>query len=322
MIKILHFQADRDLERLETFLRDRYFQHPEADSWLPERLHDLLYRVGAQEADEGRARSSDYIFLWEEEGEIIACLLPDGENVYVSVRDGFEHLFPSMIPFAEKHCRPLFAKAEDGTVRFWFAVSDRLAYMREALAASGYREYAEKEYMNCIDPRTAETAVRLPEGFRLLYGEAYADEENKWSALRLGFHPEYEAPGYRASMNPYNSRKQSSLYPDSFECLVTADHAPDPNNVCAYCFVYVDLRTGTALVEPVSTREKYRHMGIGTALMHGAVLRCRQLGIEKCYVDAFGRRKDFYAAAGFSTESSTGFWYKTLSADPGRDSEL
>ena len=46
--------------------------------------------------------------------------------------------------------------------------------------------------------------------------------------------------------------------------------------------------------------------------MHGAVLRCRQLGVEKCYVDAFGRRKDFYLSAGFSVEGSCSFWYKTL----------
>ncbi len=62
-MRIINFQQDRDLERLEAYLRNQYFEHHNADSWLPERLHDLIYRVGAQEADEGRERSADYLFL-------------------------------------------------------------------------------------------------------------------------------------------------------------------------------------------------------------------------------------------------------------------
>ena len=96
----------------------QFIQRGTAESWLPERLHDLIYRVGAQEADEGRARSSDYIFLWEDGGEIQACVLPDGENVYFSIKNGCEELFPSMLAFSEEKCRQLFAGAEDGSVKF------------------------------------------------------------------------------------------------------------------------------------------------------------------------------------------------------------
>lgn len=313
MMRVINFQVDRDLDRLESYLRNRYLEHLNAKSWLPERLHDLIYRVGAQETDEGRKKSADYIFLWEDKKEIIACVLPDGENIYVSVKDGFEYIFPSMIAFSEKNCRPLFANREDGSVKFWFAVSDSFTYMRRTLSGLGYREYPEKEFMNCVCPLSTDVTVELPEDFRFLYGEAYPDESNKWSALRLGFHPEYEAQNYRASMNPYISRKKSSLYTDSFECIVVDEKSGEKNNVCAYCFVYVDLRTKTAMIEPVSTREKYKHRGIGTAMMHGAIIRCKQLGVEKCYVDAFGWRKEFYISAGFFAENSSSFWYKTLS---------
>ena len=70
--------------------------------------------------------------------------------------------------------------------------------------------------------------------------------------------------------------------------------------------------TKTALIEPVSTREKYQRKGLGTAMMHGAILRCKEMGIEKCYVNSFGWRKKFYNAASFTTEDSTGFWYKVI----------
>ena len=179
--------------------------------------------------------------------------------------------------------------------------------MRKTLNEPGYRKYPEKEYMNCICPLKADMTIDLPSGFQFLFGEDYPNEENKWSALRLGFHPDCESPDYRASMTPYRERKNSSLYRDSFECVVVDNTAAEQDQVCGYCFVYVDKRTKSALIEPASTREKHRRKGIGTAMLHGAVMRCKKLGIERCYVDSFGWRKDFYIAAGFFTESSVSF---------------
>lgn len=311
-MRIRKFQADRDLQMLEGYLRNQYFQNRNMSSWLPERLHDLIYRMGAQEAEGGRERSMDHLYLWEEDGEICACILPDGENIYISIKNGFEYLYPSLLDYSEKNCRPLFREAEDGSVKFWVAANDSLAYMGEILRDSGYKRYAEEDYDNCVNPQDIQVSVDLPEGFALLYGEEYEDEEKKWSACSLGFHPDREAPGYKVSMAPYISRKNSSMYRDSFECIVTDQKAPGDNDVCAYCFVYVDRQTKTALVEPVSTREQYQRKGIGTAMMHGVMLRCKEKGVEKCYVNSFGWRRSFYNAAGFSTEDSIGFWYKTI----------
>jgi len=312
-MQAVKIDQDKDFDRLEDYLRDRYLETHEAISWLPERLHDLIYRVGAQEMDEGRERSADHIYLWEENGEIAACILPDGENIYVSIKRGFESLFPSVIDFSEKYCRSLFSGAADGSVKFWVAVSERFAYMQEMLTDRGYSRYKEKEYMNCIILTESDSSIELPEGFRLLYGEEYPNEENKWSALRLGFHPDWESPDYKAGMNPYDARKHSPKYRDSFECVIVDENTTERNDVCAYCFVYVDKWTKTALIEPLSTREKYRHKGFGTAMLHGAIRRCKERGIKKCYVDAFGGwRKEFYSAAGFSSEDSISFWYKTL----------
>ncbi len=315
-MKIMKFDCNRDLALLEGFLRAQYFTHCNAFSWLPERLHDLIYRIAALETGEGRKKSSDYIFLWEDGGEIFACVLPDGENIYISIKDGFEQIFPSMIAFSEENCRPLFTEAEDGSVRFWVAADDSFPYMRKALVKLGYTEYSEKEYMNCVYPLNTDVRIELPNGFRFLYGEAYPDEKVKWSALRLGFHPDWESENYSENyticMDPYNERKKSSLYPDCFECITVDENAVEDNNISSYCFVYVDRKTQTALIEPVSTREEYRRRGLGKAMIHGAIQRCKKLGIEKCYVDSFGWRRDFYTAAGFFTASSHSFWYKSL----------
>ena len=42
-MKTVQFDPDKDFDRLEGYLRDRYLESCEATSWLPERLHDLIY---------------------------------------------------------------------------------------------------------------------------------------------------------------------------------------------------------------------------------------------------------------------------------------
>ncbi len=48
-MKVMKFEYGTDFDLLEAFLRNQYFEHCRAVSWLPERLHDLVYRVSAQE---------------------------------------------------------------------------------------------------------------------------------------------------------------------------------------------------------------------------------------------------------------------------------
>ena len=134
-------------------------------SWLPERLHDLICRVAPHETDGGRKESKNYIFLWEESGEIVACILPDGENIYFSIQKGFEELFPSLLAYSERHCLPLFQPADDGSIKFWVAVSDNLTYMQKILAQSNYTRFAEKDYDNYIYPQEIDVSVAMPEGF-------------------------------------------------------------------------------------------------------------------------------------------------------------
>jgi len=311
-MNIRKFQLHKDLSDLETYLRSQYLSNRNMSSWLPQRLHDLIYRTGAQESDRGITRSADYIFLWEENERIVACILPDGENIYISIKSGFEYLYKDILSYSEENCLPLFHKADDDSTKIWVAANDSLSYMQEALLSSGYSRYHENDYDNYVYPLQIQVSVNLPEGFKLLYGDEYENEQNKWSACSLGFHPDLESPDYRVSMNPYHSRKKSTMYQDSFECIVVDEKTQESNNVCAYSFVYVDRQSSTALIEPVSTREKYQHKGFGKAMMHAAILRCKEIGIEKCYVNSFGWRKHFYNAAGFITEDSISFWYKTV----------
>lgn len=311
-MEIKKFNLENDLIKLEDFLRNQYFENKNMTSWLPERLHDLIYRMDIQYTDAGKPKSSDYIFLWEDNNEIVACILPDGDAIYMSIKNGNEDLFESMVSYAEENCKSLFEKDTDGLIDFLVIANDSLKYRKDFLEKNGYSRQQEEDYDNYVYPQKIDVNIDLPNGFKLVYGDEYNDEDNKWSACNLGFHPDLEEPNYRNDMGAYNSRKKSSMYQDSFECMVIDENAIEKNDVCSYCFVYVDKKSKTAFVEPVSTRERYRHKGIGTAMMHGVMLKCKELGVEKCYVNSYDWRRKFYNAAGFITEDTIGFYHKKI----------
>jgi len=311
-MEIKKFNLSTDLSKLEKYLRDQYLENKNMTSWLPERLHDLIFRMDTQYANAGRLKSSDYIFIWEDNNEIVGCILPDGDAIYMSIKNGYENLYKSIVNYAEKNCKPLFKKEEDGSIDFLVIANDSLKYRKEYLEQNGYTRQQEKDYDNFVYPQKINVSIDLPEGYKLVYGDEYTNEENKSSACNLGFHPELEDPNYRIDMSSYNSRKKSPMYKDSFECLIIDENAKEQNNVCSYCFVYVDKSSKTAFIEPVSTREKYRHKGIGTAMMHGVMLKCKELGVEKCYVNSYDWRRKFYNASGFTTEDTIGFYHKKI----------
>ena len=303
-MNIKKFKIEEDLKRLEDYLRQQYLENRNMTSWLPERLHDLIYRMDVQYIAEGKPRSRDYIFMFEDNGQIVACILPDGDAIYISIKKGYEDLFSTIVKYSEENCKPLFMKETDGSIEFLIVSHESLTYRTNYLEQSGYKRQPECDYDNFVYPQEANVTVDLPDGFRMLYGDEYSDEVNKWSACNLGFNPELESPTYKNDMEPYESRKQSSMYNDSFECIIVDENTDDMNNVCSYCFVYVDKESKTAFVEPVSTRKKYQGKGFGKAMMHGVMLKCKELGVEKCYVNSFDWRRKFYNASGFNTEDT------------------
>lgn len=309
---IKKFNLNKDLEKLENYLRRQYLENKNMTSWLPERLHDLIFRMDTQYVEAGDLKSSDYIFIWEDNNEIVGCILPDGDAIYISIKKGYEELYKSIVSYAEENCKPLFKKEEDGSIDFLVIANDSLKYRREYLEKNGYIRQQDEDYDNYVYPQEINVKVELPSGFKLVYGDEYTDEVNKWSACHMGFHPELEGTNFRNNMSAYNTRKNSPMYKNSFECIIIDENSTDTNDVCSYCFVYVDNESKTAFVEPVSTREPYRHKGLGTAMMHGVMLKCKELGVEKCYVNSYAWRRKFYNASGFTTEDTIGYYHKKI----------
>ena len=301
---IKKFNKEEDYDRVIKFLRDNYKENKNMVSWLPQRFDDLIYRIDVLYHDErGKERNSDYIYLFEDNNMIIGIVLPDGDSFNTCIKNGYEYIFSSMLDLGEKELKPLFDKEEDGTINFLVVSHDSLKYQQEELLKRGYIRDEASDFDNVQHPLETDYKINLPKGYKQVYGEKI-NEGMKSTACHYGFHPADDNGNLtttpREGSLSYQGRKNSQFYKDSFESMIVTNDG----DICSYCFIYVDKETSTAFFEPVSTREKYRHKGFATQMIHGAINRLKEMGIENAYINSYDWRVKVYNAAGFKTIDS------------------
>lgn len=306
------FEIKEDYERVSGFLTDCYRHNKNMVCWLPERFDDLLLRIDTLYRDErGQKASSDYIYIFEEDHEIVGVIIPDGDSFNSCIKRGYEYIFGDMLDLAEKELQPLFEWDQNREIDFLVISHDSLKYQTIELSKRGYLKDNAEDYDNVQHPMETHYHICLPNGFQQIYGHGL-DENSKAKACHYGFHPEDDddilTGKFREGILSYQARKQSRFYKDSFESIVVTGD----NDICSYCFCYVNQELSTAYIEPVCTREKYRGMGLCRQMLYGVINRLKAMNIENAYINSYDWRKTVYNRCGFETEDSIGFWHKKI----------
>lgn len=311
-MNIKKFNKDQDYDRVISFLTNQYKYNKNMVSWLPERFDDLIFRIDTLYHDErGLEKSSDYIYLFEDNNEIVGIVVPDGDSFNSCIKKGYENIFSQMLDLSEKELLPLFEKEKDGSINFLVVSHDSLEYQADELKKRGYTRDEAGDFDNVQHPLETNYEINLPDGFKQVYGENL-DDNMKAKACHYGFHPADDdgilTGAFREGALAYQGRKNSQFYKDSFESLIVTDDG----DICTYCFCYVNKSTSTAFIEPVCTREKYRMKGLAKQMLYGVINRLKEMNIENCYINSYDWRKKVYNSAGFETEDSIGFWHKKI----------
>lgn len=311
-MKIKKFNKSEDYERIVSFLSEQYKINKNMVCWLPERFDDLVFRIDTLYHDErGLEKSSDYIYIFEDNDEIVGVVLPDGDSFNSCIKNGYENIFSQMLDLSEKELQPLFQRDENGEINFLVVSHDSLGYQSEELERRGYVRDEAGDFDNVQHPLETNYTINLPEGFKQVYGDDI-DDNLKAKACHYGFHPGDDdgilTGTFKEGALAYQGRKQSQFFKDSFESLIVTDDG----DICTYCFCYVNKELSTAFIEPLCTREKYRQKGFSKQMLYGVINRLKEMGIESAYINSYDWRKKVYNSAGFETEDSIGFWYKKI----------
>ena len=116
-LKIKKFNKSEDYQRIIVFLTEQYKENKNMVCWLPQRFDDLIFRIDALYHDErGGERSSDYIYIFEDNNKIVGLIVPDGDSFNSCIKNGYETIFSQMLDLSEKELLPLFEKDEDGNL--------------------------------------------------------------------------------------------------------------------------------------------------------------------------------------------------------------
>ena len=312
-MNIKKFEYEKDYSRVLDFLSNCYKSNKNMTCWLPQRFDDLVHRIDILYRDERKGLASqDYIYIWEENNDIVGIILPDGDSFNSCIKSGYEYIFSGMLDLAEKELRPLFKEKQNGKIDFLVISHDSLEYQAEELSKRGYKKDIAEDYDNIQEPYNTNYIIQLPDGFKQVYGDDLT-EQRKISACHYGFHPEDDDNNLDSSPKEgtlsYISRKENSIYKDdNFESLVITDNG----DICSYCFCYVDKKTSSAFIVPVCTRDKYIKNVFSKLMLYGVINKLKEINIEKCYINSYDWRKKVYNAAGFRTIDSIGFWYKEI----------
>ena len=311
-MKIKKFNKEEDYKRVINFLTDQYKENKNMVCWLPERFDDLIFRIDTLYHDErGGEKSSDYIYIYEDNESIVGVILPDGDSFNSCIKKDYENVFSEMLDLSEKELLPLFERDEDGNIDFLVVSHDSLKYLKKKLKKRGYIRDEAGDFDNVQHPLEKDYKIELPNGYKQVYGENL-DDNMKAKACHYGFHPADDdgilTGTFREGALAYQGRKKSRYFNDSFESLIVTDDG----DICTYCFCYVDKDTSTAFIEPVCTREKYRKQGLAKQMLYGVIIRLKEIGIENAYINSYDWRVKVYNSAGFETEDTIGFWHKKI----------
>lgn len=296
-----NYQKEQDYNKVISFLRREYETNHHYPGWKAQRFEDMEYRLNIMYICMGNTPWHQCIHLWEEEGTLVGLCVGErkGENFFY-VKKEYEFLYHQMVNWTKNN---MYVKCQ-GTKEHTFWVCDEQQELIDILQSQQFQRSMSDVYLMEHTMKDISEPV-LPDGFRFIYGTEIEDVVLKTNISHWGFNPDQEGIENTACTEANKNRARAPMFDEQFEVMTQ-----DPNGeLCSYAYFWVDMDTKSAFVEPVSTRERYRHYGLGKAMLLAALHHCKELGITRAYVEPFDKwRESFYAAAGFKTYGKMGIW--------------
>ena len=278
------YQTDDDYWRMRDFLRRVFLlNHGLQRSWHVARLdyarwHTCLNCAGV--------RLEEVAFLWENEGQIVAMLMPDGGKgeAHASVNPELRtlELEEEMLTVAEEH---LASITPDNKKRLtvWATTAENIrqelliqrGYTKENWPETQWRRRLETEIPS-IPAAPGYTLRSLGDGLELL---------ERCYASGLGFHDGdiQVAVENRADPAWYRHIQTAPLYRRDLDLVAVA---PD-GSIAAFCTVWFDDVTRSGYFEPVATVPAHQRRGLARALMTEGLRRLQRMGANLAMVSGY-----------------------------------
>jgi mycothiol synthase len=238
----------------------------------------------------------DVIYLWEADGQIAAILNPDGNGeAFFQIHPDFRATvsLSEMLDVAEQR---LFKLNEDGKKELlgWVNADDDA--LKKLFCERGYaRSKFLAEHMRRREFSQPIPDLVSPEGYTV---RALGDESElparSWLSWKA-FHPDEPDEKYQG-WEWYRNVQRVPLYRRDLDIVALAADG----ELAAFCTVWFDDVTRTAVFEPVGTHPDHQKRGLGKAVMSEGLRRAQKLGATLATVSSYGKAAHaLYESMGF-----------------------
>jgi len=253
----------------------------------------------------------DVVTLWELNGQIVAVLNPDtpGE-AFFQVHPGYQNevSMSEMLDVAETK---LSKTKDDGKKELIVWVNEADDSTKGLFTDRGYfrskflAEHMRRRFFSDPIPATAP-----PSGYTV---RALGDENElparSWLSWKA-FHPDEPDDKYQG-WEWYKNIQRVPLYRRDLDIVAVADDS----ELAAFCTVWFDDVTRTAVFEPVGTHPEHQKRGLGKAVMAEGLCRAEGLGATLATVSSYSKAAhalydSLYDSMGFTDFALLEPWIK------------
>lgn len=301
------YRGEEDYWRIRAFLREiLLLTGLREKSWMTPRLDYWRWHVNENIE---HLRFQDVMFLWETpDGRIAAVLNPEGMGeAFLQLHPALQYpgLHEQMLSVAEG-C--LASTSPDGrrALRVWTNEQDQECH--EILARRGYSKVSGPEYQR-QRPLDLPVPEAQPAPGYIVRSLGDQDELPARSYLSWqAFHPDEPDEHYQG-WEWYKNVQRAPLYRRDLDLVAVAPSG----ELAAFCTVWFDDVTRTAMFEPVGTAPAHQRRGLGRAVMCEGLRRAQRLGAVMAYVGSYSPRAGgLYESVGFTDFELCEPWVKEL----------
>ncbi|MGE5376419.1 MAG: GNAT family N-acetyltransferase [Bacteroidota bacterium] len=289
------YQNEEDYWRIRSFLRQVTLLNERHDySWPLLRWDYWVWHVNMNIF---HFKLEEVVHLWEADGQIAAVLNPDSPGeAFFQVHPLYhrEALLCEMLDMAEAR---LPRHKEDGKKELIVWVNEKDLIHKDLLTRRGYirsRYKAEHMRSRLLTQPVAQSVPPAGYAVRALGDESELPARS-WLSWKA-FHPDEPDEKYQG-WEWYRNVQRVPLYRRDLDIVAVA---PD-GGLAAFCTVWFDDVTRSAVFEPVGTHPDHQKRGLGKAVMSEGLRRAQKLGATLATVSSYSDGAHaLYASMGFT----------------------
>jgi len=227
-------------------------------------------------------------WLWENEGQIIGFVMPDGSfgEAHFCVHPEFDtpELAEEMLDVAEEN---LAEVKKDGSrsLSVWAPESDTVR--KDLLIGRDYQLGNPPETQWYRDLDTTIQEAPLPSGYNIRALGDGLELLERCYASGLGFHKGDIKIAVENREDPtwYRNIQTAPLYRRDLDLIVLTNDG----SIAAFCTIWFDDVTRSAYFEPVATIPAYQKRGLGKALLTEGLRRLQRMGTLRAFVSGYSQ---------------------------------